>query len=63
MGSEMCIRDSGKGYKYDHDFEGHFSGQDYLPPAVKDKRYYIPTEEGSESVIRERLENLWGTGG
>ena len=53
----------GKGYKYDHDFEGHFSGQDYLPPAVQDKRYYIPTEEGSESVIRERLENLWGTGG
>ena len=53
----------GKGYKYDHDFEGHFSGQDYLPPAVQDKRYYIQTEEGSESVIRERLENLWGTGG
>jgi len=53
----------GKEYKYDHDFEGHFSGQDYLPSAVQDKRYYIPTEEGSESGIRERLENLWGTSG
>ena len=41
----------GKEYKYDHDFEGHFSGQDYLPSAVQDKRYYIPTEEGSESGI------------
>ena len=53
----------GREYKYDHDFEGHFSGQDYLPSAVQDKRYYIPTEEGSESGIRERLENLWGTSG
>jgi putative ATPase len=43
----------GKGYKYSHDFEGHFVAQDYLGSA---KRYFEPTEEGVEKKIKERLE-------
>jgi putative ATPase len=43
----------GKGYKYAHDFPGHFVPQDYLGSA---RRYYEPTEEGVEKKIKDRLE-------
>ena len=56
----MSDMDYGKGYKYDHEYEGHFSGQQYLPPSVQDQRYYIPTDEGDESIVKDRLTNLWG---
>jgi putative ATPase len=42
----------GQGYKYAHDFEGHFVPQDY----GTDKVYYEPTEQGVEKKIKERLE-------
>jgi putative ATPase len=45
----------GHGYKYAHDFEGHWVDQDYLGVA---KEYYRPTMEGFEAKIRERLEGL-----
>ena len=41
------------GYKYSHDFEGHYVAQDYLPAP---RRYYEPTNEGWESKIADRLE-------
>ena len=56
----MSDLDYGKGYKYDHEYEGHFSGQQYLPPSVQGQRYYIPTDEGDESIVKDRLTNLWG---
>src|SRR5258708_5108558 len=43
----------GEGYKYAHDFPGHFVAQDYLG---SDKRYYEPTEQGLEKKIKERLD-------
>jgi putative ATPase len=43
----------GGGYKYAHDFEGHFVAQDYLG---MDKIYYEPTEQGVEKKIKERVE-------
>ncbi|MEI9961247.1 MAG: replication-associated recombination protein A [Limisphaerales bacterium] len=43
----------GEGYKYSHDFEGHFVAQDYLGA---DKRYYEPTDQGVEKKIKERVE-------
>jgi putative ATPase len=43
----------GQGYKYAHDFEGHYVDQDYIP--VK-KTYYVPTEMGYEKKIKDRLE-------
>ena len=43
----------GEGYKYAHDFEGHFVPQDYLGA---EKRYYEPTEQGVEKKIKERLD-------
>lgn len=43
----------GEGYKYAHDFPGHFVAQDYLGAW---KRYYEPTEQGVEKKIKDRLE-------
>jgi putative ATPase len=43
----------GVGYEYAHDHPGHFVAQDYLGG---DKRYYEPTEQGTEKKIRERVE-------
>jgi putative ATPase len=42
----------GEGYKYAHDYEGHFVAQDYLGV---DKRFYNPTEEGVEKKIKDRV--------
>ena len=53
----------GKDYQYAHDHPGHFVEQDFLPPSLKDRRYYQPTEEGSEKEIVERLKEWWREGG
>lgn len=50
----------GRGYKYAHDYPGHFVEQQYLPPRLRGKRYYIPTGLGFEKEVRERLEKWWG---
>ncbi len=49
----------GKDYKYSHDYEGHFVEQDFLPPALKDRRYYRPGQEGAEKEMADRLEGWW----
>jgi putative ATPase len=49
----------GRGYKYAHDFEGHFVEQQNLPDALKDKRYYKPSDQGFEKMVRERLKEWW----
>jgi putative ATPase len=43
----------GKGYEYAHDHPGHFVAQDYLGA---ERRYYEPTEQGSEKGIKARVE-------
>ncbi len=45
----------GKGYKYPHDYPGHYTAQDYLPQA---REYYRPTEQGEEKRIKDRLAGL-----
>ena len=47
------------GYKYGHDFDRHFTEQQYLPDRLKDEQYYAPTEEGSERKVKERLRAWW----
>ncbi|MBR9976011.1 MAG: replication-associated recombination protein A [Bacteroidetes bacterium] len=49
----------GKGYKYSHDFPGHFVEQDYLPEELRQRQYYKPGTEGREGRILERLRTLW----
>ena len=45
----------GEGYKYSHDYEGHFVEQEYLP---EKRRYYFPTEQGYEKNFKAYLESL-----
>jgi putative ATPase len=48
-----------KGYRYPHDFEGHFVNESYLPEKLAGETYYRPSNEGSEKAITERLARLW----
>ena len=45
----------GKGYAYDHDAEGGFSGADYWPDGMAAATFYQPTPRGHEARIAERL--------
>ena len=53
----------GKGYRYGHDYPGHFVEQEYLPESLKGQRYYQPSPEGKEKQIQERLKKWWGEEG
>ena len=48
----------GIGYKYAHDYPENYVKQQYLPDAIRDERFYIPTDNGYEKQIRMRLEHL-----
>ena len=45
----------GRGYAYDHDSAGAFSGQSYWPQEMAPQTFYEPTERGFEAKVRERL--------
>ena len=44
---------NGKGYKYPHDFERHYTPQQYLPDNLVGRVYYQPSGEGYEKKIKE----------
>ncbi|WP_304167492.1 replication-associated recombination protein A [Phenylobacterium aquaticum] len=46
----------GKGYAYDHDAEGGFSGQNYFPDGMARRKFYDPKGEGVEARIKDRLD-------
>ncbi len=48
----------GKGYKYPHEFEGHYVAETYLPEELAGARFYEPSESGLEREIRARLDRL-----
>jgi putative ATPase len=50
----------GQGYKYAHDYPAHFVKQQNLPTSLQGKRYYVPTEQGYEKEIADRLKKWWG---
>lgn len=45
----------GQGYRYPHDFGGIAPGETYLPDPLRGRRFYEPTENGSEAAIKARL--------
>jgi len=45
----------GKGYKYAHDYPGHYVEQQNLPDRLQGRRYYTPSDQGFEKEIRSRL--------
>ena len=52
----------GKGYKYAHDFPGHFVEQQHLPDSLEGKKYYQPSDQGFEREIEGRLKKRRGRG-
>ena len=50
----------GIGYQYAHLYQEHYSGQPYLPEAVRGVHLYEPSENGYEKEIRTRLYRLTG---
>ena len=47
----------GEGYVYAHDTNEKIARMTCLPENLKDRRYYLPTEEGAECVMKERLDH------
>jgi putative ATPase len=45
----------GVGYRFPHDFEGADVEQQYLPDEIKDRRYYLPTDQGYEATLAARM--------
>lgn len=47
------------GYKYAHDYPGHFADQEYLPESVSGTVFYEPQTNRHEDAFRAYLENCW----
>ncbi len=52
----MKDEDYSKGYRYDHDEEDAFSGQNYFPEEMGRQQFYTPPQRGFEREINKRLE-------
>ena len=50
--------DYGKGYQYAHDEEGRVADMDCLPDSLKGRSYYVPTQEGREKLLGQRMEEI-----
>ena len=50
------LRNDGEGYKYPHNFPGHWTPQAYLP---EPRRFYFPGKLGTEARFSERLKRYW----
>ena len=49
----------GDGYKYAHDFPGHFADLEFMPSDLSGQKFYEPADNKQEDVLRARLEGLW----
>ncbi|MBP5715600.1 MAG: replication-associated recombination protein A, partial [Bacteroidales bacterium] len=62
----MAQEGYGKGYKYAHDFPGHFAYQQYLPDALvkegglRQSLFYHPQPNAQEDKLKSYLNGLWG---
>ena len=47
------------GYKYAHDYPGHFVDLEFLPDALRGTVFYQPQSNKHENVLRAYLEACW----
>ena len=47
------------GYKYAHDYPGHFADLEFMPSELSGRKFYEPAENKQEESLRSRLEVLW----
>ncbi len=49
----------GDGYKYAHDFPGHFADLEFMPDQLSGRKFYEPADNRQEEALRSRLTSLW----
>ena len=47
------------GFKYAHDYPGHFADLEFMPAELSGRKFYEPAENKQEDALRARLEGLW----
>ncbi|MGN0282169.1 MAG: replication-associated recombination protein A [Prevotella sp.] len=48
------------GYKYPHDYPGHFTPQQYMPDELQGQILWTPQHSPTEDVLAQRMKNYWG---
>ena len=48
------------GYKYPHDYPGHFTSQQYLPDTLQNHRFWHGQHNPAEEKLYQRMVNYWG---
>ena len=48
------------GYKYPHDYPGHFTAQQYLPDELKDARFWFGQHSVAEEKLKKQMKDCWG---
>ncbi|MGN0036902.1 MAG: replication-associated recombination protein A [Bacteroidaceae bacterium] len=49
-----------QGYRYAHDYEGHFVAQQFMPDALQASRLWHPAANPSEDKLRQQMRACWG---
>lgn len=49
----------GDGYKYAHEFPGHFADLEFMPQDLSGTVLYTPADNKQEEALRQRLASLW----
>lgn len=49
----------GTGYKYAHDYPGHFVDLEFMPEGLSGKRFWEPAENPAEEKLKIRMDELW----
>ena len=47
------------GYRYAHDFPGHFADLEFMPTELVGHKFYEPADNKQEESLRTRLQTLW----
>ena len=47
------------GYKYAHDYPGHFADLEFMPEGLSGTRLYDPADNKKEAELSARLSALW----
>ena len=55
-GEDAAVK--GQNYLYPHDYPTHWVRQQYLPDALKDRKYYVPGENKNEQAAKDYWEKI-----
>lgn len=50
----------GDGYKYPHDYPGHFISQQYMPKTLRNERLWHGQHNPAEEKLLQRMKDYWG---